>query len=144
MQDTSSQIEKTVKAEQAVELLINKLQLLCNGATDPLVQQELFADIETAKNLKQRVEMHRKAYEKKLPEYFNDPCVQYATRTLRVGNPANFFTAHLERGLVHEDLDVRIAAVKHGELSDAQLERALIDKDSRIREAASRRKLEKN
>lgn len=141
MQHTYLQIEKSVDTEQAAELLINKLQLLQNSATDSLVQQELFTNIEAAKNLKQRVEMLRKSYEKKLPEYFNDPGVQYATLKLGVGNPANFFTAHLERGLLHENTDVRMAAVKHGELSDAQLERALIDKDSRIRETANQRKL---
>lgn len=144
MQHTYFQIEKSVDTEQAAELLINKLQQLHNGATDPIAQQNLFTNIETAKNLKQCVEMLRKSYEKKLPEYFNDPGVQYATRKLGVGNPANFFAAHLEHALVHEDADVRMAAVKYGELSDAQLERALTDKDSRIRVTASQRKLDKS
>ena len=76
--------------------------------------------------------------EENLPEYLHDMGMQHAAVRLDI-SVIYILPTHLDKMLSSKEPDIRRTAVRCGELSDEQMERALKDEDRMVREAAQQR-----
>lgn len=135
-EDLKTTIEQLLDTQAAAWVLSEKLKRMqqLSATTNTDVSNSLSQVEQILANL----DIAKRELEIKLPEYVFDAGVQWAASQLGM-SLVDIFPTHLDRMLVHEDEGIRNVAVRCGDLTAEQLQKALNDPSSWVSEVAYQR-----
>ncbi|GAB5604890.1 hypothetical protein [Sideroxyarcus sp. TK5] len=138
-------IDQLLSAQETAEMLFEKLQRM--ESHTPHLCAVTAASISDGQLLTGRVlsnlSVAQREIESRLPDYAFDSGVHWAAGKLNL-SVACMFPTHLDMMLSHHDEGIRQVAVRCGDLSEEQLQKALHDPESWVRQAAETRKRDGN
>ena len=133
-------IDLLLSAQEAAEMLFEKLQRM--ESHTPHLCAVTAASISDGQLLTGRVlsnlSVAHREIESRLPDYVFDSGVHWAAGKLSL-SVADMFPTHLDMMLSHHDEGIRQVAVRCGDLSEEQLQKALQDPEIWVRQAAETR-----